>query len=198
MQISTTSSDALQSLLQTTPDTNRPERSSASLTEFQTELIASTLAQYDSQNLTQEDAEAIVNTFSEAGIAPSKALEEAMNTAGFDAREVGDMARTEGSQLSGAMPPPPPPPSQSSSDDTLLELLTSLNEDEATSIAQSLINLSDEGKEALKDSLKNFQEESLTLTQTQREQNFLEILNEAFQNYGGDTTTTGIILSTYA
>lgn len=78
-------------------------RSSSPLTDDQKQLISDTLKQYDADNLTEADAQSIVSLFSEAGIQPGKALEEAMSAAGFDARAVGDTAG-----LQAQRPGPPP------------------------------------------------------------------------------------------
>jgi len=68
------------------------------------ETISSVLAEYDADNLTQSDAQAIVAAFQDAGIEPSEELASAMEEAGFDAREVGTLAGVE----QGGTPPPPP------------------------------------------------------------------------------------------
>ncbi|MBU3015578.1 hypothetical protein KO488_12485 [Poseidonibacter lekithochrous] len=68
------------------------------------ETISSVLAEYDADNLTQSDAQAIVAAFQDAGIEPSEELASAMEEAGFDAREVGTLAGVE----QGGTPPSPP------------------------------------------------------------------------------------------
>ena len=82
-------------------------RSTASLTDDQKQLISDTLAQYDAGNLTKVDAQSIVKIFNEAGIQPGKALAEAMAANGFNAREVGDTAGLRGRETG-------PPPAQGS------------------------------------------------------------------------------------
>ncbi|NVJ97925.1 MAG: hypothetical protein HWE25_07225 [Alphaproteobacteria bacterium] len=79
------------------------------LSDDQKNLISETLSNYDPDNLTAEDAKAIATTFRDAGIQPGKELASAMEDAGFDAREVGELA--------GVKPPkgPPPPPPQGQS-----------------------------------------------------------------------------------
>lgn len=105
-------------------------QSDASLSDDQTQLITDTLSQYDAENLTAEDAESIVSIFQEAGIQPGKSLAEAMESAGYDAKAVGDLARPQG----GA-------PSQGGginlSDDVLKELYTLLDEYYAESTSAS-------------------------------------------------------------
>jgi len=75
---------------------------SNSLTESQLETISSVLNNYDSTNLSSEDASAIVEAFQAAGIQPSRELANAMSSEGFDAKEVGDLAGIG----RGDMPPP--------------------------------------------------------------------------------------------
>lgn len=102
---------------------------SNSLTLDQKALIEETLSQYDASSLSTDDAQAIVEAFQEAGIEPSSALQSAMETSGFDAKEVGDLAGA--GQTGGAKPmggPPPPPPEEELS--TITELLESLLEDD--------------------------------------------------------------------
>ncbi len=62
--------------------------SSTPLTEEQKTTISETLEQFDASNLTEADAQSIVNAFSEAGIQPGREMAEAMSAAGFNAREV--------------------------------------------------------------------------------------------------------------
>lgn len=63
-----------------------------SLTTEQVELISDTLAEFNPDTLTEADAATIVNRFSEAGIQPSRELAQAMDEAGFNARNIGDLA----------------------------------------------------------------------------------------------------------
>ena len=81
------------------------------LTSEQTELMNETLAQFDPENLTAEDAQSIMQTFMDAGIQPGQEMEAIMAEAGFDAAEVGELGRPEGERPLG---PPPPPPSGNS------------------------------------------------------------------------------------
>lgn len=74
------------------------------ITEDQKEFVESALAEFDPDNLTEDDAQAIVEAFKDAGIQPGKELAELMAEAGFDAKEVGDLA--------GVRPPGPPPGGQ--------------------------------------------------------------------------------------
>ena len=63
------------------------------LTSEQTELMNETLAQFDPENLTAEDAQSIMQTFMDAGIQPGQEMEAIMAEAGFDAAEVGELGR---------------------------------------------------------------------------------------------------------
>ena len=76
----------------------------SSLTTSNEETISSILAEYDADNLSQSDAQAIVASFQDAGIEPSEELAAAMDEAGFDAKEVGTLAGVG----QGGTPPPPP------------------------------------------------------------------------------------------
>ncbi|NKF50858.1 hypothetical protein G3R49_09825 [Shewanella sp. WXL01] len=99
-----------------------PTMQTASLSEDQKSLIEATLSEYDADNLSQDDALAITETFKEAGINPSKALATTMEEYGFDAKAIGDLA--------GVTPPPPPPKDSGMSEmnitDEMLESLNSL------------------------------------------------------------------------
>ena len=68
----------------------------ASLSDDQTALIQDTLSQFDASNLSAEDANSIVESFSQAGIAPSAEFASVLEEAGFDAREIGDLANVGG------------------------------------------------------------------------------------------------------
>jgi hypothetical protein len=66
----------------------------SSLNDTELEAISSILKEYDSSTLTAEDAMSIAEAFEEVGIKPSPALEKAMASHGFDALEVGDLAKS--------------------------------------------------------------------------------------------------------
>ncbi len=109
----------------------QPQQSnnSPSLSDNQLKTIEETLAQYDTDNLTESDAAAIVEAFSEAGIQPGRELESAMAEHGFDAKSVGELAGVEGkgsAQSAGGHPPPPP--ELNLDDDGLQQLSDLLNE----------------------------------------------------------------------
>jgi len=97
-----------------------------SLSEEQKQLISDTLAEYDTDSLSETDAQSIISVFQEAGIEPGTALEDEMSEAGFDAQSIGEMG--------GQRPPPPPgggPQSQEDgynvSEDSLEELYSLLD-----------------------------------------------------------------------
>ena len=97
-----------------------------SLNDEQKQLISDTLAEYDTDNLSETDAQSIIAVFQEAGIEPGTELEDEMSTAGFDAQSIGEMG--------GQRPPPPPgggPQSQEDgynvSEDSLEELYSLLD-----------------------------------------------------------------------
>ncbi|GEA13608.1 hypothetical protein [Alteromonas sp. KUL49] len=104
--------------------------SNDTITDEQSSLIEETLSNFDAENLSAEDAASIVEAFSEAGIGPSPAFADALAEAGFDAREIGDLANVG----SGNRPPPPPPQSESSVDlSSVTDYLESLSDDEIQS-----------------------------------------------------------------
>lgn len=140
--------------------------SNSTLTDSQLEIISSTLEQYDSSNLSSDDAASIVAAFQDAGIQPSEELASAMEAEGFDAKEVGDTAGVGGPQGGGGMPPPPPPSEEEVSEvSDLLDTLLSLEEDEestddvATQVMEytsRILNLNDESKSEVMDILEKF------------------------------------------
>lgn len=106
------------------PPPSSSSSTAASLTSDQQSLIEETLANYDADNLSAEDAQSIVDSFSEAGITPSAEFAEALEASGFDAREIGSLANVGGSD-SGR---PPPPPSDSESGVDLSSIVDYLDE----------------------------------------------------------------------
>ena len=63
-----------------------------SISDEEEEFIASLLSDYDSSNISSEDASEISSALREAGIAPSRELAQVMEESGFDAREIGSLA----------------------------------------------------------------------------------------------------------
>jgi hypothetical protein len=119
--------------------------SDKALTEDQQTLISATLAEYDVDKLTEADALNITEVFSEAGIQPGLALEKAVSSAGFDAKNIGELAKITDA---GNRPPPPPPPKQSTEEiSSMVDYLTELMEEK---LAESNSNgLSDEDKQSI-------------------------------------------------
>lgn len=115
----------------------------APLSNEQKELISETLAKYDVDNLSEEDALEIVHIFSEAGITPSREMGEAIADAGFDAREIGDKA--------GIAPPPPPSQQAASQQIDLTDLVSYLDELLAELGSEAL---DEEGKASVYESLR--------------------------------------------
>ena len=113
------------------------------LTSEQTELMNETLAQFDPENLTAEDAQSIMQTFMDAGIQPGQEMEAIMAEAGYDAAEVGELGRPEGERPPG---PPPPPPSGNSLEQVDSEAVVSYLDE---LLAQYSDHLGEEDKEAI-------------------------------------------------
>lgn len=93
------------------------------------ETIQSVLSNYDSENLTQNDASQIVASFQDAGIEPSRQLSNAMSNFGFDAQEIGQLANQSG-QAPLHIPPTPINKNEENDLSSLLEELLSNNETE--------------------------------------------------------------------
>ena len=136
--------------------------STSSLTASQLETISSTLEQFDSSNLSSEDAASIVSAFQSAGIEPSEELASAMEAEGFDAKEVGDAAGLGGPQGGGGMPPPPSEEELSEVSDLLDTLLSSEEDDDSTSstdvmeYTSRILNLNESSKTEVMDMLEKF------------------------------------------
>ena len=113
-------------------------RTEQALTEEQQVLISDTLSEFDPDNLSESDALSSVESLSEAGIQPGKALESALSELGFDAKNIGDLAGVNESEK-GDRPPPPPPRQSSEEVSELVDFLTELLEEKlAESSAESL------------------------------------------------------------
>lgn len=116
----------------------------AKLTTEQSDFVKETLAEFDAENLTEENAQSIQAAFKEQGIEPTKELADLMSELEFDAKSIGDAGRVEGQRP--PPPPPPPPPPQNS--------LESVDTDEVVSYLDELLTeyssqLSDEDKELI-------------------------------------------------
>ena len=116
---------------------------SQGLTDDQKNTITEILSQYDPDNVTEEDAQAIFQAFKDAGITPTRGMKEVIEAAGFDAEDLRSKGMTDNQM------PPPPPPSQSSGVNlsalqSLQEILnqydlTNLSEEDQTSLTQKLM-----------------------------------------------------------
>lgn len=98
----------------------RPQ--SQALTSDQSSKLTEILSKYDAKNVSQTDAKSIALQVKDLGIKQGKALAEAMQTQGFDAKSIGDMAAPEkaGGKTGGkggpeGSRPPPPPPAEGTS-----------------------------------------------------------------------------------
>lgn len=89
MNISTNETLSAQQLGAGAPPPKPPQ---ATLSDEQSETVQSILSNYDADSLSEEDAKAIMEQFKEAGIEPSKSLESVMSDAGFDAKQLGEIA----------------------------------------------------------------------------------------------------------
>ena len=95
----------------------------APLTEEQKNTLNEILAQYDSEDLSEEDAQTIVEAFKEAGIQPGEELKSLLEDAGFDAEELANLA---GIQPGEQSRPPPPPEYQNNNNSVNQESLQQL------------------------------------------------------------------------
>lgn len=120
---------------------------SSSLSTEQKATIEDVLSKFDADSLSESDAIEIKEAFAEAGIEPSQAMAKAMESAGFDAKEVGDLAAESGASSvegkgGGGRPMGPPPPPAEEEVDSLTELLESLlssdDDDESTTTDSSV------------------------------------------------------------
>ena len=115
-------------------------RSEQSLTSDQQSLISDTLSEFDTDNLSQEDALSIIEKFSQANIQPGAALEKALSSAGFDAKSIGELANVSGGSR--------PPPKQSADEITsMVDYLAEILEE--TLSANNGNSLSDEDKQSI-------------------------------------------------
>ncbi len=78
-----------------------------SLTSAQKETVSDILSNYDADNLSDEDALSIIESFASEGIQPSDELMSMMSELGFDAQSIGDVGKANQAEQT-----PPPPPSK--------------------------------------------------------------------------------------
>lgn len=95
------------------------------LSDEQKSLVQETLSNYDAENLSEDDAKAIMETFKEAGIRPGKELADLTSDLGFDAKTIADRAGLEPPQG----PPPSPPGGEQSLNTEDLSALQSIIDD---------------------------------------------------------------------
>ncbi len=79
--------------------------SSNKITEEQKASIESILSEYNSAELNELDASSIVQKISELGVMPGIQLEGVLADAGFDAKEIGDLASVNKQGPKGGPPP---------------------------------------------------------------------------------------------
>ena len=166
-----------------------------SLSAEQTSIIEDTLSKYDANNLSQSDAQEIVKSFQEAGIAPSKALESAMSASGFDAKQVGDLAGVGRGER--PMGPPPPKKEEMASVSELLQSLLGTDETDSSTANTSsfntildytskIVSLKDDAKSNVMELLNTYNSDSNQLSQEDTQKfivnSLRQILNES-DNY---------------
>jgi len=76
-------------------------RTETTLSDEQKSTIESVLSEFDSSKLSAEDARNIVSAFDDAGIIPGKDLANTLNSFGFDAHKIGDLADVGSNSLGG-------------------------------------------------------------------------------------------------
>lgn len=116
------------------------KRGGQPLSDDQQALVTKTLSAFDAENLTEEDAQAIVGVFEEAGITPGKALTGMMRDAGFEPQTVAQLAGIEPSEGQQRRPPP----EQLASSEQITQL--NLSESELEDLNSLLEQLSDGGQ----------------------------------------------------
>ena len=119
------------------PPSTSPPASKSTLSDDQHNTILETLSSYDPENLTTEEAQSIVEAFSNAGIAPGRELASAMADAGFDAHGVGELA---GNKPPNRPPPPPQGQNQGFTEEMLSTLESLLEEYQGQDIDADVID----------------------------------------------------------
>ncbi len=124
----------------TTSQMPQMQRQQIAMSSEKKEQVQEVLSQFDSENLSANDASSITESFKELGIAANLELKELMTESGFDAENIGEMAGVTNKQ----MPPPPQHTTENSSDivsflDQILEDFNDkLSEDDKASIMSAL------------------------------------------------------------
>jgi len=171
---------------------------SGSLTTDQKAFITNLLSQYDSDSLSKSDAKEIVKSLQHEGIEPSKSMESTMAAAGFDAKQIGDLAGVgKGHGGDGQKPMGPPPQNQqemSSVSDLLESLLGSDDEDTTTSSSTSssfnsildytnkIVSLKDDAKSQVMDILNKYNSEQNTLSQEETQKFIVNSLSQVLKD----------------
>ena len=123
--------------------------SAPKLSTEQKDTISSILSEYDSSALSEQDAKEIVQALQDAGIRPSKDFANTLEAAGFDAREIGDLAGVSPPlRGEGGTPPPPKGENSASVNQENIQLLQSILEQYT-----DLSNLSAQEEQELSDIL---------------------------------------------
>ncbi|ALQ07521.1 hypothetical protein D172_005215 [Pseudoalteromonas sp. Bsw20308] len=108
------------------------------LTTEQSDFIKETLAQFDAENLTSDDAQSIQAAFKEQGIAPTKELADLMGELEFDAKSIGDAGRAEGQRPQNSLESVDTDEVVSYLDELLTEYSNQLSDEDKESILASV------------------------------------------------------------
>jgi hypothetical protein len=153
---------------------------SSPMTSDQKTYVTDLLSQYDSNSLSKNDATEIVKALQDAGIEPSGALASTMSAAGFDAKEIGDLAGVgKGDRGQRPMGPPPPKKEEMSSVSDLLESILGSDEQDSSTTSTSstssfstildytskIVSLKDDAKTQVMDILNKYNSQDNTLSQ---------------------------------
>eukprot|EP00033_Pygsuia_biforma_P003999 GCRY01004379.1.p1 GENE.GCRY01004379.1~~GCRY01004379.1.p1 ORF type:complete len:210 (-),score=7.65 GCRY01004379.1:108-671(-) len=168
------------------------------LTSDEYSTVRSVLSNYDSSNLSNQDAVEITQAFDEANIQPSRQLNNFMDSLGFDAQQIG--------QLASVLPQSVQASNQSNSLDefkkeeealniALKDLLLenddnnetpSFSKEQVEDFASKIAALKDDTKDSVKQMIENLSSQSSSLTQTQTQnivQNSLSQVLSDSNNY---------------
>lgn len=99
---------------------------STKMTDEQTDKLAEFLSNYDTENLSVDDAQEIVSEVKGLGITAGADLASALGDAGISAQDLAEQAGVAGADRP-KRPPPPPPPTEtqgiSTVDDAIVQLI---------------------------------------------------------------------------
>lgn len=174
------------------------------LTSDDYSTIKSVLSNYDSSNLTQDDALEITSAFKDANIEPTKQLSNFLDTLGFDAKEIGDLANV------SAQNPRSIFPSQNfeelrKEEEGINSILQKLIGDDESSENDSIFNeildystkitgLNDKAKESVFQLLENYSPENTSLSKDDTKNIVQNSLNQILS----DSNNYDISFSIYA